>query len=47
MEEDKQACLAAGMNAHVAKPIDPAQLMQTLLAWVLPPSRSAAAPAAG
>jgi len=36
MEEDKQECLAAGMNAHVAKPIDPKQLVHTLLAWVTP-----------
>jgi two-component system, sensor histidine kinase and response regulator len=34
MEEDKQECLAAGMNAHVAKPIDPGELVRTLLAWV-------------
>jgi CheY-like chemotaxis protein len=38
MEEDKQACLAAGMNAHVCKPIDPEQLMHTLLAWTPPPT---------
>jgi two-component system sensor histidine kinase/response regulator len=38
MEEDKQECLASGMNAHIAKPIDPMQLMHTLLAWVPPPS---------
>jgi two-component system sensor histidine kinase/response regulator len=36
MEEDKQACLAAGMNAHISKPIDPKDLMHTLLAWVSP-----------
>jgi two-component system sensor histidine kinase/response regulator len=42
MEEDKQACLAAGMNAHITKPIDPKQLMYTLLAWMPPPQRSAA-----
>jgi len=34
MEEDKQECLAAGMNAHVAKPIDPKELVDTLLRWV-------------
>jgi two-component system sensor histidine kinase/response regulator len=37
MEEDKQECLAAGMNAHISKPIDPKQLMHTLLAWMPPP----------
>ena len=44
MEADKQECLAAGMNAHVAKPIDAAQLVQTLLAWVTLPDLSASAP---
>ena len=34
MEEDKQECLAAGMNAHVTKPIDPNELVRALLAWV-------------
>ena len=29
--DDVQKCLAAGMNAHVAKPIDPEQFYQTLL----------------
>jgi two-component system sensor histidine kinase/response regulator len=28
--EERQRCLAAGMNAHVAKPIDPALLFETL-----------------
>jgi signal transduction histidine kinase/DNA-binding response OmpR family regulator len=36
MESDKQECLAAGMNAHVAKPIDAAELVRTLLKWVPP-----------
>jgi two-component system sensor histidine kinase/response regulator len=35
-ESDRQECLAAGMNAHVAKPIDAAQLVQALLKWVAP-----------
>ncbi|HEY6353730.1 MAG TPA: response regulator, partial [Burkholderiaceae bacterium] len=34
MEEDKQECLAAGMNAHIAKPIDPRELVDVLLSWV-------------
>jgi two-component system sensor histidine kinase/response regulator len=38
MDEDKQECLAAGMNAHVSKPIDPKQLMHTLLAWIPTPT---------
>jgi signal transduction histidine kinase/DNA-binding response OmpR family regulator len=47
MAEDQQECLAAGMNAHIAKPIDPKQLTRTLLAWVtLPHGDNAAADAA-
>ena len=38
MERDVQDCLAAGMNAHVSKPIDPRQLVRTLLTWVQPPA---------
>jgi two-component system sensor histidine kinase/response regulator len=38
-----QDCLAAGMNAHVSKPIDPRQLVRVLLAWVSPFARGAAA----
>jgi two-component system sensor histidine kinase/response regulator len=47
MEEDRQECLAAGMNAHVTKPIDPKQLVRTLLAWVPPPNAQAGAEATG
>ncbi|HEX7636812.1 MAG TPA: response regulator, partial [Burkholderiaceae bacterium] len=36
MDADRQACLAAGMNAHLAKPIDADELVQALLAWVRP-----------
>ena len=43
MEGDVQDCLAAGMNAHVSKPIDPRQLVRVLLAWVSPFARGAAA----
>lgn len=29
-EEDKQKAIRAGMNAHIAKPIDAGRLMETL-----------------
>ncbi len=32
--EDRQACLDAGMNDHVAKPVDPGTLYATLLRWL-------------
>jgi len=47
MSGDRDSCLAAGMNGHVAKPIDPDELFSQLLQWV--PARAGApalAPAA-
>jgi len=34
MARDREACLAAGMNDHVGKPIDPDQLLATLGRWL-------------
>ncbi len=36
LEEDRQVCLAAGMNDHVAKPINPEDFFRTLLQWLGP-----------
>jgi hemerythrin-like metal-binding protein/PAS domain S-box-containing protein len=36
-EQDRQACLAAGMNDHIAKPVDPDLLFGTLLYWLTRP----------
>lgn len=33
-DDDRQACLDAGMDAHIAKPINPEVLYGTLLAWL-------------
>jgi two-component system sensor histidine kinase/response regulator len=44
MAGDRERSLAAGMNDHVTKPIDPDELFDVLLRWL--PDRAAHAPAA-
>jgi PAS domain S-box-containing protein len=36
MKTDRDNCLAAGMNDHVPKPIDPEELWKALLRWIKP-----------
>ena len=36
MQQDFDACMASGMNDHIAKPIDPRDLFGKLLKWVRP-----------
>jgi signal transduction histidine kinase/CheY-like chemotaxis protein len=33
-KEDAEACIAAGMNAHIAKPIEPDNFMEVLTDWL-------------
>jgi CheY-like chemotaxis protein len=45
MDRDREMCLAAGMNDHLAKPIDPDKLFRALIQWIRPRAASAAASA--
>ncbi len=38
--EDRNRCLAAGMNDHIAKPVDPEVLYQSLLRWLEQPGQA-------
>jgi len=40
MDRDREQCLAAGMNDHLGKPIDPDKLFSTLLRWISPSAAS-------
>ncbi len=44
MAEERERCMAAGMNDHITKPIDPDAMFSTLQRWL--PRRAAAAQAA-
>jgi PAS domain S-box-containing protein len=33
-DDDRRACLDAGMNDHISKPVDPDRLFETLLHWL-------------
>jgi PAS domain S-box-containing protein len=45
--DDRAACLEAGMNDHIAKPVDPPQLYGTLLRWLPLPASGPNPTAAG
>ena len=32
---DRDTCLAAGMNEHITKPVDPQKLYETLRGWLV------------
>jgi len=34
MSGDRELCLEAGMNDHIAKPIEPKELYMTLVKWI-------------
>jgi len=36
MESDREQCIAAGMNDHITKPLDPNQMIVTLAKWITP-----------
>jgi signal transduction histidine kinase/ligand-binding sensor domain-containing protein/DNA-binding response OmpR family regulator/HPt (histidine-containing phosphotransfer) domain-containing protein len=42
--EERQKCIAAGMNGHVSKPIDPSSLFDTLERFVVPAAKGPALP---
>ncbi|MGQ0511188.1 MAG: PAS domain S-box protein [Betaproteobacteria bacterium] len=46
MVEERERCLAAGMVDHIAKPIDPHAMFQTLSRWAKPVARPTAAASA-
>ena len=46
MAGDRERCLAAGMNDHIAKPIAPDDLVRKLEKWIRPDLRRARAPGA-
>jgi two-component system sensor histidine kinase/response regulator len=37
MIQDKEKCLAAGMNDHISKPIEPEELFRVLIKWIQSP----------
>ena len=46
-DEERQRCLDAGMNDHIAKPVEPALLVRTLERWLRRPDAAPAGAGAG
>jgi len=44
MSTDRELCLQAGMNGHIAKPIDPEDLFAHLLRWIAPRAEASQIP---
>ncbi len=44
LEDEKKKCFEAGMDDHVAKPIDPDALFNTLIRWIKPGTRTSLPP---
>ncbi|MBF0371368.1 MAG: response regulator [Magnetococcales bacterium] len=40
MDRDREKCLAAGMNDHLTKPLDPEVLAEALIQWITPGERA-------
>lgn len=36
-DQDRRACVTAGMNDFIAKPLEPDQVFATVLKWLEPP----------
>ncbi|MBF0159693.1 MAG: CHASE domain-containing protein [Magnetococcales bacterium] len=43
MDQDREACLSVGMQAHIAKPIRVEEMFATLVQWIRPTARSGVA----